>query len=288
MRTTRSSAHRHFCLSLLALVGAGCETQIAGSGGQESESLMSLASALQGAVAECASAAQSCDLNSPDGSAKRDECRAEFESCRDGAKAAAGPDIDKAVNPCVDAFKSCRAGADAGDAKTACSDTLHACLGDRAADAGKESDKPARDAGSEPHVSKSPVLACIEALHACIEGDQLARSCTDALRECIAATVGHNADSDADGGKPERVDGGKPVEPGAEGDAGKPEKPDQPGDKPDAAKPMPEPQADAGVPANDAGQDGDSKACKDAHAACLSAGGERDACGRALKACREN
>jgi hypothetical protein len=288
MRNTRSSADRHLGLLLLALAFAGCETQIAGSGVPQSGSLMSLASALQGAVAECASTAQSCDLTSPDGGAKSDGCRAEFASCREAAKAAAGPDIDKAVNPCIDAFKGCHDGVDAGDAKAACSDTLHACLGDRAADAGKESGKPADDAASDPHVSTSPVVACIEALHTCSEGDEPAQSCTSALRDCIASTVGHNGGSDPDGGKPDHADGGKPVEPDADGDAGKPEKPDQPADKPDADRPLPEPHADADVPANDAGQDGDSKACKDAHEACLSAGGDRDGCARALKACREN
>jgi hypothetical protein len=251
---------------------------------------MSVASALQGAVAECAATAERCEEASPDAGAS---CRDQFESCRDTAKQAAKPDIDKAVNPCIDAFKGCRDAAQTDAAKEQCATSLHSCLGAGDGDhdgGGHEPSKP--DAGG-PKESTSPVVDCIEALHTCIAGDSEARVCTDDLRECIAGSVGHNGNQDPgkpdDAGKPDHAgeDGGKPDEPGnpdqpMKDDAGKPV---DPGHSADAGMPV-DPGHDASAPDVDAGREGDSKACKDAREACLGSGGEREACARMLKECR--
>lgn len=298
MRNVRNVAGTtSYLMLLLAAAGAGCEGNTSFTS-QESGSVMSLAGALQSAISECAATASQCEAAGADAADARAQCRSDFATCRDAAKEAAKADIDKAVNPCAEAFKGCRA--DAGD-KDQCRDTLTACLGAptgagggtggaTGGGQGQGQGKPESDA-SAPKESTAPVADCITSLHTCIMGDDPARACTDALRACIAETVGHNGNANpgmpADPGKPDQAqgDGGKPADlPGKPDDAGKP---DQPGQSVDAGKPADPGNADAGMPV-DPGSAGDSMACKEAREACLSGGGERDACARMLKECRMN
>ena len=287
MRDVRNVAGTtSYLMLLLAAASAGCEGNTSFSSQGESGSVMSLAGALQAAISECAATAGQCEAAGADAADAHAQCRSDFATCRDAAKEAAKPDIDKAVNPCAEAFKGCRA--DAGAEKEQCRDTLTACLGaaSGAGGAGGGQGKSESDA-DVPKESKAPVVDCISALHTCITGDDPARACTDALRACIADTVGHNGNADpgmpADPGKPAQADGGKPGDlPRKPDDAGKP---DQPGQSVDAGKPVDPGSADAGMPV-DPGSAGDSMACKEARETCLSGGGERDACARMLKECR--
>jgi hypothetical protein len=264
-------------------------------------SVLDLSQALQSAVASCAETARSCQ-EAADAAGSDDSCRESFDSCRDAAQESAKPALESAVHSCTEAAKSCRENATTDDATAACKDQLGTCIGATKADAGGNPDKPEEqpDAGS-----KSPVAPCIDALHTCIEGDQPARTCTTALQECIAETVGHNGNGpDNDAGKPDN-DAGKP-------DAGKPDndagKPDNTG-KPDAGKPdndagtpaLPDaatgggkpdqtPHADAGKPdpgPADAGAADSSKDCKEAREACLANGEDKEACARMQRACRD-
>jgi hypothetical protein len=282
MRATRTMNHRYWTtLFALAASSSACDPQAPSSRqADENGALMSLAGALQSEVAACASTRAGCEELAGDAGAD-DACRTQFEGCREAAKAAAKDGLDKTVQPCAEAFKTCRESAQTGEAKSACAETLQVCLGEADSDAAVPADKPRADA-SVAHVPMSPVVGCVDALHTCIEGDAPARDCTDSLRECIAMTVGHGENGDAgkpaDAGKPERSDAGAPGAPGRD-DAGKPEKPADGGDQGN-------PSSDASVPTDDAGASSDSKACRDAHAQCLLDGGERESCARALKDCR--
>lgn len=288
----RSISQRHFLLlfSASAALALGCDE------GRSNKSDDSPASTVADAVMElsrglnaCAEAQKTC----AQADAGADQCRSDFGKCRDAAHAELGPKVDHAVNDCASAARTCRDAATTDAAKAACSDQLHACTG-------VDTVKPEKDAGDAEHVSKSPVADCIGALHSCIEGDDPAKTCTDALRLCIDAAVGEGNDGDAgkpDGGKPDdhgKPDGGDQAKP----DAGKPDDTGKPDggaqDKPDAGKP----EFDAGKPDDngkpdggdqskpDAGNTGDSAACKQAFEECVAAGGAREDCARARKDCR--
>ncbi|HEX6240343.1 MAG TPA: hypothetical protein VFZ61_05600 [Polyangiales bacterium] len=256
-----------------------------------SDSVLSLSQSLQGAVASCAENARSCEA---DGGAS---CRDDFETCRDTATESAKPGIEAAVNACAAEAKSCRDAATSDDAKAACRDQLRACVGDQKPDAGDQPAQPDKpDAGS-----KSPVASCISALHTCLEGDEKARVCTEALQQCIADSVGHNGQGtppDADAGKPGNDRDAGPAKPdaaqGDKPDAAQGDRPDaaqgggKPDDKPDAAQGGGKPD-DAGMSGAepDAGAADSSKECKAAREACLANGDDKEACARMLRMCRD-
>lgn len=296
----RSISQRHFLLLLTAsaALAAACgENNSKPSDGSPSTVTDSLLE-LERGLNTCAEAQKSCVGDSDAGT---DQCRSSFDSCRDAAHADLGPKLDDKVNECASAARTCREAATTDEAKGTCTEQLRACTGaDRVKP--EKPEKPEPDAGETEHVSKSPVVECITALHTCIDGVDPAKTCADALRVCMGMTVGNGHDDAGkpDAGKPDDVgnpDAGKPDGAGNP-DAGKPDsvgKPDG-GDtgKPDGGdtgKPdggdtgKPDSAADPSKP--DAGMAGESAACKQAFEQCLTAGGTREDCARARKDCRE-
>ena len=261
---------------------------------QSSDNVLSLSQSLQSAVAGCAENARSCEAEAGA------SCRDDFAVCRDAATESAKPAIEAAVSACAEQAKTCRDAATSDDAKAACRDQLRTCVGEQKPDGGADPAQPDKpDAGG-----KSPVAACISALHTCIEGDQKARVCTEALQQCIADTVGHNGTPpDHDAGKPgndrdaepSKPDAGQGDRPDAAQGGGKPDdKPDaaqgggQPNDRPDAAQGGGKPDAAGNGADPDAGAADSSKECKSARAACLANGEDKDACARMQRACRDH
>lgn len=289
------SARRGLSLWLLCGSIAGfsaCDDTRNQEPSERSESVLDLSQALQGAVASCAESARMCraagDASGPD-----ESCAASFDSCRDAATESAGPSMEAAVKVCAEQAKSCRDAAGDDAAKDACKEQLSACVGEQKPDAGGGSSEAAKpDAGNMP-----PVATCISTLRSCLEGDEPARTCTSALQDCIAMTVGHNGTPpDHDAGKPDQ-DASKPERDASkpdERDAGKPDERDaERPTLPDAAMDGNDntPRDDAGMsgskPPEDAGTPDSAKECKEAREQCLASGQDSEACARMQRACRD-
>jgi hypothetical protein len=291
-RTQRARRGLQLVSLCAALAGLSACEEARNDPPQSSDNVLSLSQSLESAVASCAESARSCEAETG-ASTSSASCRENFATCRDAATESANPGIQAAVNVCAEQAKTCRDAATSDDARDACRDQLRSCVGDQKPDAAAEPVRPDQpDAGG-----KSPVASCISALHSCIEGDEKARVCAEALQQCIADSVGHNGQgtppdhdagtpgNDRDGGpsKPDAAQGDKPdAAQGDKPDAGKPD-----GDKPDAGQGGKPDAAGMSGTDPDAGAADSAKECKDAREACLANGEDKEACARMLRACRD-